>query len=227
MTDDQETMRDRARHALQRYFTRRALPRFTLGLILVFTGTAGFGLSLGLLKLGVANMALRYPVAVLGAYGVFLLLIRLWVELEKSQFNPDDAELQEDFQSTPPSPHVLKNTKSRTWDWLDGINFVPDEGCGLAIVLGAIIAVVVTLCVAIAGAPLLIAEIFVDIFLASVLYRRLRIAAEEHWLGAAVRRTWLYVLITAAALAVMGLTLEICAPGSDTIGQALKRMIQG
>jgi hypothetical protein len=227
MTDDPETMRDRARHALQRYFTRRALPRFTLGLILVFTGTTGFSLSVGLLKLGVTNMAVRYPVAVLGAYGVFLLLIRLWVELEKSQFNPDDAELQEDFQSTPPSPYVLKNTKSRTWDWLDGMDFVPDEGCGLAIVLGAIIAVAATICVAIAGAPLLIAEIFVDIFLASVLYRRLRIAAEEHWLGAAVRRTWLPVLTTAAALAIMGLTLEICAPGSDTIGQALKRMIQG
>jgi len=208
MTDDPETMRDRARHALQRYFTRRALPRFTLGLILIFTGTAGFGLSVGLLKLGVTNMAVRYPVAVLGAYGVFLLLIRLWVELEKSQFNPDDAELQEDFQSTPPSPYVLKKKKSRTWDWLDGMDFVPDEGCGLAIVLGAIVAVAATICVAIAGAPLLI-------------------AAEEHWLGAAVRRTWLPVLITAAALAVMGLTLEICAPGSDTIGQALKRMIQG
>ncbi|PTX97181.1 hypothetical protein DB345_08375 [Spartobacteria bacterium LR76] len=226
MTDDTETMRDRARHALQRYFTRRALPRFTLGLILIFTGTAGFGLSLGLLKLGVTNMAVRYPVAVMGAYGVFLLLIRLWVELEKSQFNPDDAELQEDFQSAPPSPYVLKNAKSRTWDWLDFV--LPDEGSfGLFIVLSSIVAIIATICVAIAGAPLLIAEIFVDIFLASVLYRRLRIAAEEHWLGAAVRRTWLHVLITAAALAVMGLTLEICAPGSDTIGQALKRMIQG
>ncbi len=104
MTDDQETMRDRARHALQRYFTRRALPRFTLGLILVFTGTAGFGLSLGLLKLGVTNMAVRYPVAVLGAYGVFLLLIRLWVELEKSQFNPTTRSCRRIFNPPLPAP---------------------------------------------------------------------------------------------------------------------------
>jgi len=50
-----------------------------MSLILSATGIAGFLASFALLHAGVARMWLRYPVAVLFAYGVFLLLLRLWL----------------------------------------------------------------------------------------------------------------------------------------------------
>ena len=62
---------------------------------------------------------------------------------------------------------------------------------------------------------------FLDAFLVSVLYRRLKIAAREHWLGTAIRKTWLLVFIAAALLSVGGFALELLAPNTHSIGKAI------
>jgi hypothetical protein len=58
-----------------------------------------------------------------------------------------------------------------------------------------------------------------------VLYRRLRIAAEEHWLGTAIRKTWISALIIAVLLAIAGMCLESLAPGARSIGPAIHRIL--
>lgn len=50
-----------------------------MSLLLLLTGGAGFLCSYALLHAGLARMWLRYPVSILVAYCVFLLLLRLWL----------------------------------------------------------------------------------------------------------------------------------------------------
>src|SRR5918997_2967356 len=63
----------------ERLLLRRAWPRVQMTLILLATGCAGFLVSFALLHAGLTRMWLRYPVAILSAYAVFLLLLRLWL----------------------------------------------------------------------------------------------------------------------------------------------------
>ncbi len=65
----------------------------------------------------------------------------------------------------------------------------------MLIVFGLVVALVM----AVAAMPALLAEVFLDVFIVSVLYRRLRMAAQEHWLGTALRKTWWLALVTAGA----------------------------
>jgi hypothetical protein len=59
------------------------LPRLQMSLIVALTGGAGFLSSYTLLQLGVDSMALRYPLAVALAYGVFLLLLWVWLIIQQ------------------------------------------------------------------------------------------------------------------------------------------------
>ena len=78
---------------------RHSLPRLQMSILLALTGATGFLSSFILLKLGVDSMALRYPVAVALAYGVFLLLLRIWLRLQRDGWEsvdiPDVVDLGE------------------------------------------------------------------------------------------------------------------------------------
>lgn len=78
---------------------RQSLPRLQMSVLLALTGATGFLSSFILLKLGVDSMALRYPVAVALAYGVFLLLLRIWLRLQRDSWQsadiPDVVDLGE------------------------------------------------------------------------------------------------------------------------------------
>jgi hypothetical protein len=221
--------RQRAKLALEGYFRRRSLPRLALSLLLILTGGVGFLISFALLHLGVPEMWIRYPVAVLGGYAAFLALIRVWVEVERSRFDPEAADLRDAFRQSAELEErsdyeVLHPRHSDSWlGWVDlpDLDFDDPGGCLIAILLGAVIGVLVILAVALAQAPVLVAEVFLDAFLVSVLYRRLRIAAEEHWLGTAIRKTWLSAVAIALLLGVAGKCLDLLAPGAHSIGPAL------
>ena len=76
---------DRA-HAVgraRRLLLRRGRPRMQMAFILLLTGCAGFLLSYVMLHAGVTSMALRYPVVIFLSYGVFLLLLRAWLALQR------------------------------------------------------------------------------------------------------------------------------------------------
>ena len=61
----------------------RSLPRLQMSGLLALTGASGFLTSFVLLELGVDSMAVRYPVAVLAAYAVFLVLLRVWLAIQR------------------------------------------------------------------------------------------------------------------------------------------------
>lgn len=72
---------------------RHGLPRLQMSLILAVTGASGFLCSFVLLRLGVGLMAVRYPIAVLVAYGVFLLLLRVWLNFQRDGWEGEGLDL--------------------------------------------------------------------------------------------------------------------------------------
>lgn len=83
MVLSRERLVEKARERLLRY----GLPRLQMSILLALTGASGFLTSFILLKAGVGSMALRYPVAVMVAYGVFLLLLRVWLAIQKDDWD--------------------------------------------------------------------------------------------------------------------------------------------
>ncbi len=89
-----------------------------MSLILAATGAAGFVASFVMLHLGVWRMWVRYPLAVLFAYGVFIVLLRVWLflhgrqsrghfdlELDASDLAADIA--REGFSRVSPTPDAF------------------------------------------------------------------------------------------------------------------------
>ena len=68
---------------LRAYLQRRGAPRVQMTVIVAATGTTGFLVSSALLHLGVRTMWLRYTLAIVLAYGVFLLLVGAWLALQR------------------------------------------------------------------------------------------------------------------------------------------------
>ena len=83
--------RERKIESLKRQLQRKSYPRLHASIILLLTGLAGFLSSFVLLRAGVTAMWLRYPVAILVAYGVFLILLRVWLSLSR----PREWDLEE------------------------------------------------------------------------------------------------------------------------------------
>jgi hypothetical protein len=75
--------RERLIEKAKQRLLRHGLPRLEMSILLALTGASGFLVSFLLLKAGVDSMALRYPVAVMVAYGVFLLLLRVWLAIQR------------------------------------------------------------------------------------------------------------------------------------------------
>ncbi len=65
----------------------RGLPRLQMSLIVACTGAAGFVASFLLLHLGLRRLWPRYALAVVAAYGVFLLLVRLWLAIQRRRLD--------------------------------------------------------------------------------------------------------------------------------------------
>ena len=178
-------------------------------------------------------MAFRYPLAVVGGYAIFLMLLRIWVEIERSRYQPDEVHISTDPPEEPGEYSVLDKFQRSESSWLDWLNYgdfmIPAEGCLLGclftVVVGIIVGAVVTVASFFVAGPGFLAEIFLDAVVVSVLYRHLRHAAREHWLGTAVRKTRTTVAMTAVAMGVIGFCLDAFAPGSHSIGPAVKELI--
>lgn len=224
----------RARAALEAYFHDRSFPRFTLVLIVTVAGFVGFLISHTLLHHGVPDMWLRYPLAVTGGYLAFLALLRLWVEIERARYDPTQVDIADgpstNEESESPPPRKFNNDSDSWLDWLDlpGSVFDFDDGCLIGCVfvllLGLLTGAMGLLFSLVMAAPGLLAEVFLDAVVVTMLYRHLKTAAKEHWLGTAVKRTWRPALMIAAGSCLLGLVLAGLAPNSHSIGPALEEI---
>jgi hypothetical protein len=264
--------RQRAVGRAERLLVRRAWPRAQMTLILLATGCAGLLVSFALLHAGLTRMWLRYPVAILCAYAVFLLLLRLWLAAQSrrkstSDFNVDLTGLDPlggvgqggtssdfgfggagDFAGGGSGGSVDGGTEGASFlssgggsvggggttgggsggggGLLDGVNLsldLDDEGCAVLLALVALaLAILAGLVVSfyvVWAAPALLAEILVDGLLVAGLYKRVKNAERRHWLRAAVRRTALPVVLTAASFTAAGYAMQRAVPEARSVGE--------
>lgn len=223
MTSGDERLRTRLLDLLHVYLERQRLPRLAMSAMLLLTGLAGFLVSWGMLRLGLDAMWLRYPLALLAGYVVFLGLLRGWALVEERSFAhqealaaiEDDGVRRESLQSS---------RKDRDWgDWFDGWDWLPDsdEGVIFLVVLIALIAggcMIVGVATVIAQAPLLMAEVLLDAVLVSALYQRLRKLEPQGWLTMALRRKAWPALASAVFLMAAGWLMHCAAPDARSIG---------
>ena len=204
-----------------------------MSLILLFTGLAGFLASFSLLHLNVSRMWIRYPIAILVAYGVFLLLLRLWLWIYGRDMDVDlDPELAEvvlepPFGGSVPSevPHFNKRAEignsrgggSTSWSGFD-FDLDLEEGWFLIIAVIALIGALIASLYIIYIAPLLLAEILIDGVLLVGLYKRVKHIDQHHWLRTAARRTVIPVLLIAMFFSVAGFAMQRIAPEAHSIG---------
>ncbi|XHR28508.1 MAG: hypothetical protein ACFUZC_21655 [Chthoniobacteraceae bacterium] len=220
--------------SIKRYFQKRTRTRLMIWGVFGFTGAVGFSVSYTLLYFGVGAMWIRYPLAVLVGYVVFLGLIRMWVEWERDRYEAQrQARIEPEFldEKLPSKPYKPSGSSS----WLDGLDFfdlpsglfTEPEGCLAVLGVLAVVAGAAVLVMSLLNAEALIAEGFVDTFLVLGLYRRMRKAAREHWLGGMVRRTWALAVVAAMVLGFGGYLLQQHAPGAKSIGPAVQVLLRG
>jgi len=202
-------------------------------------------------------MPLRYALAVLIAYGAFLLLVRVWIAYQSgSILNPLDAVnlpgMPGDADGSPLPGESLAGGggfggggAGRMWDAsgslsasrdassLDGGDAVhavlPDLDEALLPVITAAVLVggLLAAFYLIYSAPVFFAEVLLDVLLVSGLYRRLRRSPPGAWLATAVRRTWGLVLWTLVLLAFAGFVMQRIVPDADSIGDVIRVMGEG
>jgi hypothetical protein len=107
---------------------RRGYPRLQMFLVVCLTGGAGFLASYGLLHAGLASLALRYGLAVVIAYGVFLLLLWLWLRTDANTYEGFDEAVGDILEAIPqggtPHAHIYRGAGGEfggagangTWD---------------------------------------------------------------------------------------------------------------
>ena len=229
--DSHPKWRLRTRAALEAYFRERSYPRLTLGLLVTVAGFVGFLFSHFLLHHGFEKMWQRYPLAVMGGYLVFLIQLRLWVEIERTRYNPNEVTVTTDLPVDKVEMTILDRFQNRdhSWiEWLDvtGLDFGDGcfVGCLFLLVIGLVGGAITTFVSFFIAGPGFLAEVFLDAVVVTMFYRHLKTAAREHWLGTAVKGTWRSVLLTAAALSVIGAGLDFFAPQSHSIGPALREI---
>ncbi|WP_251140438.1 hypothetical protein [Rhodoferax sp. U11-2br] len=235
----------RARQTLQ----AKSYPRLQMTLITGLTGAFGLVSSYVLLHLGgVESMTLRYPLALVCAYGMFLFLIWLWLRtqaqdyldlpnLSGSSSNSGSGCSSEPLHSggggdfggggasaSFDGPGVAPVEPMEVdFDVSESVSSVADAD-ELALPL---MAVVLALGLALASlyviyiAPALLAEVLVDGAFSYALYRYVRGDDPAHWLATAVRRTVLPFLATGVFLMVLGAALSAYAPGAHSMGDLL------
>jgi hypothetical protein len=231
---------------LKRRLEQDSFPRVQMSLIVGLTGGAGLLFSFIMLKLGVTSMALRYPLALLMAYGVFLLLLWLWLRTQAEDY-VDIADVSGPVPSgssdcAPAFEGSGGNFggggASGSFDGPASFSAMEPDSSPLSEAASAVgdadelaiplIAVAFALGLALASfyvvylAPMLFAELLVDGALSYALYRSIRAAHSPHWLESAVRRTALPFVLTGVFVSITGAAMAAYAPGAHSIGQVMK-----
>lgn len=239
--------RQRRIEILRQRLLRKSRPRLQMSLILLLTGLTGFLTSFTLLHIGVPSMAVRYPLAIGMAYCAFLVLLGLWLWLQRHELNPDTSML-DIITSGPgrqPEPFGFGHGGDfggggAGGSWGDGVSASDGGGSvangigfdveelGLLVVaviagLGGLLATFYVLYIA----PSLLAEILVDGALVAGLYRRVKRIHQRHWLRAAVRRTLLPAILVALFLTCAGFALQKAVPEAHTLSDVWAHLVRG
>ncbi len=219
-----------------------------MSLMVLLTALSGFLASFLMLISGIKWMWLRYPLAVLVAYAVFLSLIWCWLKLYQKKLNvdlglldlPDEAiegtptglpafhgggggefegaGASGSFETDSPGTYGPVSSKSTGISGHLDLPFDADELILIVVVLGVLLLAIVVAVMTVVSAPALLGEVLIDSVLAAGFYRRLKKIEGRNWLESAFNRTWLPVFGLIIFFAVAGLIFHWYTPGADSIG---------
>jgi hypothetical protein len=199
-------------------------------------------------------MWVRYPIAILIAYCVFLLLLALWLWWQRrgrsahfdssvlefipaESFSPDDS-LQPcgagDFggggagggwgESASSLKPVAADSPSSSGT---GFDLDLEEGWLIVIAIVALIGGLIATFYVVYIAPLLLAEILVDGALVAGLYRRVKHIESRHWLRAALRQTFVPAVLATVFFTIAGYALQRAVPEAHSIGEVWSSLQNG
>lgn len=240
--------RNRLLNRVAKILARKGMARLQMSLMVLLTASLGFIASFLMLLFGITCMWLRYPLAVLVAYGVFLSLIWLWLHsyrkggtgnfdlLDPSDISSGDSDNVPSFNGggggefggggasgsfatgISKAGHIPVSSKSS--GLFDGLDFPfdSDELALVLVVLGVSLFAIVIGIIMVISAPTFLGEVFIDGALAAGLYHRLKKIERRNWLETAFRRTWLPVVGLILFFAVAGFVFHWYAPNADSIG---------
>lgn len=218
--------RERAIRRIEQCLRRHGTPRGAMTIIVLGTGLSGFLASVGLLHLGVLAPCLRYPLAVLAAYGVFTGLIRLWLALSPLSIKPAAETHGTDFDDVVYGLDYLPLPGDSCGSVRHGDGFLSaldlDEAVVLVLVALALLAGVAAGIYVIVIAPAFLAELALDSALSAGLYRHLRHIEAQSWTMTVFRRTgWLFLVVFVFFL-VAGAAIQAYAPQAHSLGDVFR-----
>jgi hypothetical protein len=206
---------------VERRLREKSFPRLQMSLIVVLAGLGAFLVSAFLLWAGVDEMPVRYFLAAAGGYGVFLILIRVWLAHQQGRLslNPDvPGEIPSIGKPDVPAPSDGPG--------LPRLGDLANLGGDWPIALGVTLLIVGVLALVsvVYASPVLFAEVLLDAALAGAVNRRTRRRARAHWLRGVVRRTWIPAAVLCGLVSFGAFLLQSAVPEARTLGDALREL---
>ncbi len=206
-------------------------PRVIVLIMLVVAGAASFLCSAGTLGAGLESMARRYALATAIGYLVFLSLIRVWIAIRRG-WSPDPGDLSDVHDGVVDCVDALRavnpgpsgdfiDAASPGFDWSLDL----DDLWWLALVVLAAGAGLIAVAFVVYSAPVLLSEVALDAALVGTVYGRLRHEDRSYWALTALRQTWVSAAVLVTLMAVLGFALQQLAPGGDSIGDVIRRLL--
>jgi hypothetical protein len=221
-------------------------------IILGLTGVAAFLTSAVLLRLGVTQMVVRYPIAIAAAYGVFIMLIGFWLWLQRNESDMVDAaaevlgrtDLVGDGRvvsssggsmnlvgdmSTPPVPPVSGGSTGGggggpSFD-IAGIDVDLDDAIWVVLAIVVLIAGLLAIFYIVYIAPILLTEVLVDGLLAAGLYKTVKGAEPgRYWMTTVLRKTAIPAILALIFFSIAGFCVQKIEPKASSIGEAWQLM---
>ena len=220
-------------------------PRLHMMLVVSLAGAGAFLTSVLLVQFGMDSMALRYALAAVAGYLLFLGLLRLWLLRQERELVEQNTDVDVDLDFSGSSPgdgfeggggsfggsgasgsfdpaHSDGIADSPVADALEAADF--DDGWIIVVVVVALGSGLVAIGYVVYASPLLFAELLLDAAVAGALYRGVRRRERAHWMRGVLRRTALSAAVLCAAVAVAGFLLQAVFPEAHTLGDILRTL---
>ncbi|HLA95296.1 MAG TPA: hypothetical protein VK612_06215 [Pyrinomonadaceae bacterium] len=217
-------------------------PRLQIMIILALTGVAAFLISAVLLRLGVTQMVVRYPIAIAAAYGVFIMLIGFWLWLQREDVDMAESAVEvldfvDDGRIASSGSVNLSGMNTPTISSSGGGgggSGIDLPGIDIDLDLDDLIWVVLALVVLIAGllaifyivwiAPVLLTEVLVDGLLAAGLYKTVKNVEGRHWMTTVLRKTAIPAILALVFFSIAGFYVQKIEPKASSIGEAWRML---
>jgi hypothetical protein len=217
---------------------RDSLPRFQMFFLVFITGIIGFFVSYFLLHAGLTQMWVRYMVAVVSAYIVFLFLLWCWLHIKIEEYKdvPDLSSITSLSDSSFPSDYSgmggefggggagesFEAVEKDNQPVSNALECVADGELAIPLFLIIIvIAIAMASLWVVYSAPVLFAELLLDTLLSAGLYKRLRKLELRSWLGTAIRHTFIPFIITVVFISGAGWCIQLNNPSVKSIGEVM------